>query len=97
MVTSLESEQQIVISPRFATFHGNFSLEDETGIDLRLQDSRLTNIVLDDFRKQVHGLEQQVNQSQSNQASRLSKVHDSPNKHKDSTDLDDSRPVFPSI
>ena len=55
--TSMDTQQQIRISPRFAPFKANLSCEDDIGINMRLQDSRLTNLVLDDFRKQVHGLE----------------------------------------
>ena len=56
---SIESSgEPTAISPRFAHVmpSSNKSSTDQM-IDLGIRDSRLTNIVLDDFRKQVKGLE----------------------------------------
>lgn len=69
--------------------------------DPSLRESRLTNIVLDDFRKQVMGLEQQVaasstggDHSHLDQHNGHEKSNTAKGEHQESTDLDESRPVI---
>lgn len=106
MISIDSSGEPHAISPRFANAlipnSNQHATSSDKMIDLGLRDSRLTNIVLDDFRKQVIGLEMQVGSSPLSKSplacrkaasglnERQSPNHGSPNRqNQESTDLEE--------